>query len=147
MMMIERRELLIAGAGLAAAGAMAAPATAQQHSMEGTAMPMSDCLDLCIASHRMCLGTVAYATKQGRPLATAELLAMLTDCAEICQTTANSMLRQSSLHRIMCRACADTCERCAQECRRHAEDRQMVRCSAACEECAASCRMMADMTS
>ncbi|EQB04089.1 ferredoxin [Sphingobium baderi LL03] len=145
MMMIERRELLMAGAGLAVAGAMAAPAAAQHRSMEGMAMPMSDCVDQCITSHRMCLETATNLTKQGGALATAALIAMLTDCAEICQTTANSMLRQSSFHRILCRACAETCERCAQECLRHSEDQQMARCSATCKECAASCRMMADM--
>lgn len=36
--MIERRELLMAGAGLAAAGTLAVPAAAQQHRMEGMAM-------------------------------------------------------------------------------------------------------------
>lgn len=102
--MIERRELLMAGAGLAAAGALAAPAAAQHHSMEGMAMPMTDCVDHCITSHRMCLETAAYVTNQGGALATAALIAMLTDCAEICQTTANSMLRQSTFHRILCRA-------------------------------------------
>ncbi|WP_338405638.1 four-helix bundle copper-binding protein [Sphingobium arseniciresistens] len=146
-MMIERRELLMAGAGLAVAGAMAAPAAAQYRSMEGMAMPMADCIDHCITSHRMCLETATYVTKQGGPLAKAALVAMLTDCAEICQTTANSMLRQSSFHRILCRACAETCYRCAQECLCHAGDQQMARCSATCKACAASCRMMADTAS
>lgn len=145
--MFERREVLMAGAGLAAAGVLAAPAAAHRRSVEGMAMPMSDCVDQCIASHRICLETAAYVTKQGGALATASLVAMLTDCAEICQTTANSMLRQSSFHRILCRACAETCARCAQECLRHADDQQMARCSATCKECAASCRMMADMAS
>ncbi len=53
--MIERRELLMAGAGLAAAGTLAGPAAAQQHRMEGMAMSMTDCLYVCVASHRMCL--------------------------------------------------------------------------------------------
>lgn len=147
--MIERRELLMAGAGLAVAGAMAGPAAAQQHKMEGMgmAMPMTGCIDHCVASHRMCLETAAYVTKQGGALATASLLAMLTDCAELCQTTANSMLRDSSLHLILCRACAEACERCAQECLRHGDDAQMARCSNTCKECAASCRDMAAMAS
>lgn len=145
--MIERRELLMAGAGLAVVGAMAAPAAAEHREMEGMAMPMTDCVDHCIASHRMCLETAAYVAKQGVPLATASLLAMLTDCAELCQTTANSMLRESTLHIILCRACAEACERCAQECLRHGNDRQMSRCSNTCKDCAASCRAMAAMAS
>ena len=144
--MIERRELLIAGAGLAV-GAAARPAAAQRHAMVGMAMPMSmtECIDDCIASHRMCLQTAAYASRKGGALATAPLLAMLGDCAELCQATANSMLRESPLHKILCGACAEACERCAQECLRHAGDSQMARCSATCRDCAASCREMAAM--
>src|SRR3546814_14970495 len=71
---------------------------------------------------------------------------MLNDCAELCQATANSRLRESALHRILCRACADACERCAEECGRHSEDQRIARCSATCKKCAASCRLMADMT-
>lgn len=92
--MIERRELLMAGAGLAAAGTLAVPAAAQQHRMEGMAMSMTDCIDDCVASHRMCLETAAWLTKQGGASATASLIAMLNDCAELCQATANSMLRE-----------------------------------------------------
>src|SRR3546814_1422828 len=99
-MMIERRELLMAGAGLAAAGTLAAPAAGQQHRMEGMAMSMTDCIDDCLASHRMCLETAAWLTKQSSALASASLIAMLNDCAELCQATANSMLRESALHRI-----------------------------------------------
>jgi uncharacterized membrane protein len=92
---------------------------AQQHRMEGMAMSMTDCIDDCVASHRMCLETAAWLTKQGGASATASLIAMLNDCAELCQATANSMLRESSLHTILCRACADGCERCARECLSH----------------------------
>lgn len=143
--MIERRELLIAGAGLAVGAA--APAVAQHHAMEGIAMPMSmtECIDDCIASHRMCLETAAYASKRGGALASASLLALLTDCAELCQATANSMLRESPLHKILCGACAEACERCAQECLRHAGDSRMARCATTCRECSASCRDMAAM--
>lgn len=87
-----------------------------------------------------------FATEPSSALASASLIAMLNDCAELCQATANSMLRESALHRILCRACADACERCAEECGRHSEDQRIARCSATCKKCAASCRMMADMT-
>jgi hypothetical protein len=72
---------------------------------------------------------------------------MLNDCAELCQATANSMLRESSLHTILCRACADGCERCARECLSHVVGERIKLCSATCKDCAASCRMMADMAS
>lgn len=144
--MIERRELLMAGAAVAT-GVLGAPAAAQHHRTEGMAMSMADCIDDCVASHRMCLETAAYVTKQGAALAKAPLIAMLNDCAELCQTTANSMLRESALHPILCHACAAACERCAQECLRHGKDQQVAHCSATCKQCAASCRMMAEMAS
>ena len=81
--MIERRELLMAGAGLAAAGTLAVPAAAQQHRMEGMAMSMTDCIDDCVASHRMCLETAAWLTKQGGASATASLIAMLNECGTV----------------------------------------------------------------
>jgi hypothetical protein len=145
--MMERRELLMASAGLVAAAAMASPAVAQRGRMQGMAMPMTDCIDHCLASHRICLETAAYATKQGGALAATSLVAMLTDCAELCQATANSMLRKSALHTILCRACAEACERCSQECLRHSDDPQMARCSSTCKTCAASCREMSAMAS
>ena len=42
-----------------------------------------------------------------------DLIAMLTACAELCQATANSMLRGSALHPVLCRACAEACDLCA----------------------------------
>ncbi|QJU58258.1 four-helix bundle copper-binding protein [Sphingomonas sp. AP4-R1] len=145
--MIERRELLTAGAGLVVAATLAAPAAAQHHRMEGMVMSLAECVDECVASHRMCLETAAYVTRRGGALAIAPLIAMLTDCAELCQTTANSMLRESALHRIICGACAEACERCAQECLARGKDEQIERCSATCRRCAAGCRMMADTAS
>src|SRR3546814_11436525 len=81
-MMIERRELLMAGAGLAAAGTLAAPAAGQQHRMEGMAMSMTDCIDDCLASHRMCLETAAWLTKQSSALASESLKIGRAACRE-----------------------------------------------------------------
>ena len=62
------------------------------------------------------LETAAYALGQGGALAAPDLIAMLTDCAELCQATANSMLRGSALHPVLCRACAEACDLCAAAC-------------------------------
>lgn len=45
---------------------------------------------------------------------------LLLDCAEICQTSANFMLRGSELHGRTCAVCADACQRCAASCRQMA---------------------------
>ena len=68
---------------------------------------------------------------------------MLLDCAEICQTSANFMLRMSDLHGLTCGVCAEVCERCAEDCERFVDDIMMQACAQACRHCAASCREMA----
>jgi len=70
---------------------------------------------------------------------------LLLDCAEICQTSANFMLRSSDLHAEICRACAVVCERCAEDCERMGDDVEMQRCAQTCRRCAESCRQMAAM--
>jgi hypothetical protein len=83
--------------------------------------------------------------KRGGALASPAMLAMLADCAELCQTTANSMLRGSPLHQVLCQACAEACARCADECSHHQADQQMVRCAQTCRTCAEGCRTMGAM--
>lgn len=140
--MLQRRYLLT-GALLAAAQPVAAFGQAQNtKTMAGMAMSMNDCIEHCLDSHRLCLETSTYAVKRGGALETAEMIAMLNDCAELCQATANSMLRESPLHQVLCRACAEACERCAQACSAHGSDAQMARCAQACRTCAEGCRQM-----
>jgi hypothetical protein len=70
---------------------------------------------------------------------------LLLDCAEICHTSADFMLRGSDLHPLTCGVCAQVCERCADECERlGATDPAMKRCAEACRRCAESCRDCAE---
>ena len=81
----------------------------------------------------------------GRPAqrhAEAAHIRLLLDCAEICQTSANFMLRGSDLHARVCAVCAEVCERCAQDCETFEED-FMQACAQECRRCAESCRRMA----
>jgi hypothetical protein len=61
---------------------------------------------------------------------------LLQDCAEICQTSANFMLRVSDFH-------GSTCEVCAEDCERFTDDEMMQQCAQSCRSCAESCREMA----
>lgn len=146
--MLQRRELLTSGMLFAAGGLIGGPAAAQQHDMKGMAgmgdkaMSMTDCIGLCSDSHRMCLETADYAVKQGGVVGSPSMIAMLTDCAELCQATANSMLRASPLHQILCRACAEACDHCAQICARQGSDARLARCAKTCRSCAEGCGAM-----
>ncbi len=77
--------------------------------------------------------------------AEARHITTLLDCAEICQTSANFMLRGSELHTRTCAVCADVCQRCAEESDRMGNDVQMRACAEACRHCAESCRRMGAM--
>jgi len=72
-------------------------------------------------------------------------IGLLLDCAEICQTSANFMLRGSDRHMRTCAVCAEVCEQCAQDCERMGDDAQMRACAEVCRRCADSCRRMATM--
>jgi hypothetical protein len=145
-MMIERRELLMAGAGLAAAGTLAVPGgAAASNGRDG---------DVDDGLHRRLRGFAPH-VPGNRRLADEARRRVSYGVADrhaerLCGTVPGDRqldAAESALHRIVCRACADACERCAEECGRHSADQRIARCSATCKKCAASCRTMADMSS
>lgn len=103
---------------------------------------MRDCIQECQSCHAVCLETVQHCLQKGGEHAAAEHIRLMLDCVEICQTSANFMLRGSDLHMHTCGTCAEVCDRCAQDCERMADDEMMRRCAEACRRCAASCRQM-----
>jgi hypothetical protein len=112
---------------------------------------MLACIDVCRDCHRACLQTIPYCLQIGGKHADPAHIRLMMDCAEICQTSANFMLRGSDLHRHTCGACAAVCRRCADDCQQLAEietpttegDNRMAACAEMCRRCAASCQRMA----
>lgn len=136
-------------------------------SLEGHHL-MQNCIEQCTTCHRVCLDTLKYGFRLGGRYIESVHLRLLLDCAEICQTSANFMLRGSDLHRQTCAACAVICQECAVDCERYtvsAEgsgapmsrqsgplavskenvDEQLKYCADICRQCAKSCREMAEM--
>jgi hypothetical protein len=103
---------------------------------------MQHCIDICQECHSVCLETVIHCLQMGGEHAEPNHIRLLLDCAEICQTSANFMLRGSDLHGLTCATCAEVCDRCAEDCERF-DDAQMKRCAETCHRCAESCREMA----
>jgi len=101
------------------------------------------CIQNCQDCHRACLQTLVYCMEQGGEHAAPDHLCLLTDCAEICQTSANFMLRASELHIHTCGACAQVCLRCAEDCERMGDDLRMKALADTCRHCAESCSAMA----
>jgi len=104
---------------------------------------MKACIENCGQCHDICLETVAHCLEKGGRHAEASHVRLLLDCASICHTSADFMLRGSDLHRLTCGVCAEVCQRCAEACERMAEDELDRRCAEACRRCAGSCRQMA----
>lgn len=105
---------------------------------------MQECTENCIECHRVCLETVLWCLQEGGDHAVASHIKLLLDCAEICQTSANFMVRGSDFHTRTCRVCAEICERCAESCEQMGEGELMRQCVEACRRCARSCREMAE---
>ena len=104
---------------------------------------MHQCIETCEECHHICVETVTYCLQMGGKHAEAAHIGLLLDCAEICHTSADFMLRGSALHGRTCAVCAEVCERCAQDCEQFGDDAQMRACADACRRCAESCRAMA----
>lgn len=105
---------------------------------------MGECIQHCLECHRICLETVTYCLKLGGAQAEAEHINLLLDCAEICRTSADFMIRGSELHQLTCGICAEVCERCAADCEQmRTDDAHLKACAEVCRRCAKSCRQMA----
>ena len=103
--------------------------------IDSTVQIMTEC-------HDICLQAVSHCLEKGGDHARAEHITLLLDCAEICQTAANFMLRNSELHARTCGVCAEICERCAEDCDRFGDDPTMQQCSQICRHCAEACKEM-----
>ena len=104
---------------------------------------MRHCIELCQECHRVCLETIPYCLSKGGQHARPEHIRLMMDCVEICQTSANFMIRGSELHVQTCAACAEVCEKCAEDCEHMRDDQRMAECAAICRRCSESCREMA----
>src|SRR5678815_2115728 len=87
---------------------------AEDTSMPRTAMNLIDpavrrCIDDCVRCHEVCLSTVPYCLEQGGRHAEEAHITLLLDCADVCQTAADFMLRGSDEHGRLCAACAALC--------------------------------------
>jgi hypothetical protein len=106
-------------------------------------MDMETCIRNCLDCHRTCLETISHCLKKGGRHAEPAHIGLLIDCAQICITSADFMIRGSDYHKATCGACATLCEACAKDCESMADDAAMKRCAETCRRCAESCRQVA----
>lgn len=104
---------------------------------------MVECIESCTRCAEICLETVEHCLRQGGEHAAEAHVRLLLDCAQICRTSADFMIRGSDLHAETCGACEVVCSRCAEDCDRFRGDEQMAACADLCRRCAESCGSMA----
>lgn len=112
------------------------------HATKSTAMDA--CITACRDCEQACLETHEHCLELGGEHASKEHITLLSDCAQICATSAAFMMRGSQHHTGVCGACAEVCDACAESCESMGGgDETMKRCAEACRTCAEECRKMA----
>ena len=98
-----------------------------------------DCIANSTECHRVCLETMDYCLRLGGAYVALTHIRLLADCAQICQTNADFMMRGSEFQEV-CAACAEVCSRCGNNCALiNPDDAQMQECAEVCLRCAAIC--------
>jgi hypothetical protein len=102
---------------------------------------MQECADECLNCYRVVTQMLAEhgVESDSKHVESAHFRLML-DCADICQASANFLLRGSTMHQQICALCEEICEACATSCEQVGE---MDECVAVCRTCAEQCRKMA----
>ena len=114
---------------------------------EQTHDDMQECIEECLNCHAVCTMTLQHCIASGGDRTEVNLVGILLDCAEMCQTSANFMLRGSPYHVITCGACAELCRACEEACRNVQDDEQLAHCADVCASCAEACDRMSQMGS
>ena len=83
-----------------------------------TSAEMQECIANCTECHTICLATIQNCLQLGGMHAEPDHIRMLQDCAQICATSADFMIRGSPFHSRTCGVCAELCESCAEDCER-----------------------------
>jgi hypothetical protein len=107
-----------------------------------TSDEVRECIKDSLDCYQTCSETVIRCLTMGGKHAANEHLNLLMDCAKICNTNADFMLRNSTYYPQICGITADICDECADTCDRFDDD-FMKECASACRRCAESCREMA----
>jgi hypothetical protein len=101
-----------------------------------------ECIQDCLDCFKTCNQTLIRCLGMGGKHSEIEHLNLIMDCARICNTNADFMLRNSTYYPQTCGLAADICDECADTCDRF-EDDFMKECASVCRRCAESCREMA----
>lgn len=107
---------------------------------------MKKCITACLECYAICTSTISHCLEMGGKHAEMKHIRVMQDCAQVCLTSADFMLRGSNSYARMCAICAEICDACAQNCEQiDMHDAEMLQCVEACHRSAETCRAMAMM--
>ena len=89
-----------------------------------------------------CLHCVQHCLRVGGVHAEARHIRTLLDCAELCQTTAAFLMRESDFHPRLCVVTAEICDNAAVSCEKIKDDEEMRATAQVCRRAAESCRAL-----
>ncbi|MBA3917583.1 MAG: four-helix bundle copper-binding protein [Gemmatimonadaceae bacterium] len=116
---------------------------AHDHSHGMSNAEMQQCIRECLDCYATCTATAVHCLTLGGQHASVEHQNILVDCAKICHTSADVMLRGSYMYAQACKVCAEACRTCARACETvGGGDAMMQQCAEACRRCAESCERM-----
>ena len=107
-----------------------------------TSDEVRECLKDSLDCYQTCTETITRCLTMGGKHAEKEHLNLLMDCARMCNTNADFMIRNSPYYPQTCGITADICDECADTCERF-DDSFMKECANVCKRCSESCREMA----
>lgn len=111
------------------------------HQLKHINEDLKSCIEICSQCRDICLNmATTHCLELGGEHVEPGHLRLMFDCADICATAANFMLRNSPRHNLTCGICAQVCEACAMDCD-HVGN--MEACVEICRRCAEHCRNMA----
>lgn len=102
------------------------------------------CIDECNRCAQACYECFAACLNEPDIQARKNCLAILVECANMCQMSAAHMSMGGQFAKEHCGVCALICEKCAEECSMF-KDAHCTECTQICLDCAAECKKMAGM--
>lgn len=102
------------------------------------------CIDVCNRCAQACYECFTACLNEPDIQARKKCVALLVECAGMCQMSAAHMSLNGEFAKEHCAVCALICEKCAQECSMF-KDAHCTECAQVCKDCAAECRAMSNM--
>lgn len=136
----------VAGTAVSVGGKQPDPVPkAQPKAVDAHMSAFMDCAKACDDCARICNLCAAHCTKMAVDGKKEHLATVRTcvDCASICKSASEIVIKSGPFSDLICTACADACKRCGDACEKHADhDPIMKQCAAECRRCEKACRMM-----